>query len=92
MEKYENRKVHLIRSGSLPSYERLKKNLLAKYRQGFCIFVKIRARVDKNNKKRAGKETRAPNDNFRDNFSKISCLSGSPRIFEHLKNAIIAHV
>jgi len=51
MEKYENSKVHLIRSGSLPSYERLKKILLAKYRQGFRIFVKIRARVDKNNKK-----------------------------------------
>ena len=56
MEKYENRKVHLIRSGSLPSYERLRKILLAKYRHGFRISVKIRARVDKNNKKRAGKE------------------------------------
>ena len=56
MEKYENRKVHLIRSGSLPSCERLRKILLAKYRHGFRIFVKIRARVDKNNKKRAGKE------------------------------------
>ena len=57
MEKYENRKVHLIRSGSLPSYERLRKILLAKYRHGFRIFVKISARVDKNNnKKRAGKE------------------------------------
>ena len=30
-------------------------------------------------------------ENFRNIFSKISCLSASPRIFEHLKNGIIAH-
>ena len=39
---------------------------------------------------------RAPNDNFRkisvrNIFSKISCLTASPRIFEHLKNGIIAY-
>ena len=46
-----------IRSCSLPSYERLKKILLPKYRHGFCIFVKmIRAKVDKNNKNRAEKK------------------------------------
>ena len=57
MGKFENGKINLIRSGSLPSYERLKKNLLAKYRHDFRKFVKItRAKVDKNNKIRAGKE------------------------------------
>ena len=29
--------------------------------------------------------------NFRNIFSNISCLSASPRIFEHLKNGIIDH-
>ena len=29
--------------------------------------------------------------NFRNIFCKISCLPSSPRIFEHLKNGIIAH-
>ena len=48
----------------------------------------------------------APNDNFRKNICsednlrsrifetfccKISCLPASPRIFEHLRNGIIAH-
>ena len=48
----------------------------------------------------------APNDNFRKNicseddlrsrifetfFCKISCLSASPRIFEHVKNGMIAY-
>ena len=30
-------------------------------------------------------------DDFRNNCCKISCLPASPRIFEHLKNGIIAH-
>lgn len=59
MEKYENRKINLIGSGSLPSQRIKKKILLAKYQSGFRIFVKIiRVKIDKNNeKKRAGKET-----------------------------------
>ena len=40
------------------------------------------------------KKTGAPNVNFWENIcaeDEISCLSASPRIFEHLKNGIIAH-
>ena len=44
----------------LTSYERLKKILLAKYRHGLRIFVKIiRAKIDKDNKNRAPEKKRS---------------------------------
>ena len=65
MEKYENRKIDLIGSGSLPS-QRIQKNfLLAKYQSGFRIFVKIiRVKIDKNNKKKKGREKKRSLSSF----------------------------